>query len=86
MQATNYSDFRKNMKTYMDKVSEDFEPVIITRKDNKNVVILSEEEYENLTENQYVLGNPANKAWLDESKKQLESGIGKLRDLIEEDE
>lgn len=86
MQATNYSDFRKNMKTYMDKVSEDFESVIVTRKDNKNVVILSEAEYENLKENQYVLRNPANKAWLDESKRQLESGAGEIRALIEESE
>lgn len=70
----------------MDIVSEDFEPVIVTRKDNKNVVILSEAEYENLKENQYVLGNPANKAWLDESKRQLEAEQGKIRELIEDDE
>ncbi|MBO1308109.1 type II toxin-antitoxin system prevent-host-death family antitoxin [Enterococcus sp. 669A] len=86
MQATNYSDFRKNMKSYMDIVSEDFEPVIVTRKDNKNVVILSEAEYENLKENQYVLGNPVNKAWLDESKRQLEMGKGKIREVIEDNE
>lgn len=74
MLATNYSDFRNNMKKYLDEVTENFDSIIITRKGNKNVVILSEDEYENLKENQFVLGNPANKAWLDESREQLESG------------
>ena len=48
--------------------------MIVTRKDNKNVVILSEETYNNLMENVYVMGNKANYDWLMESKAQLENG------------
>ena len=42
MLAVNYTNLRENMKTYMDKVTDDYETMIVTRKDNKNVVMLSE--------------------------------------------
>ena len=74
MLAVNYTNLRDNMKTYMDKVTDDYETMIVTRKDNKNVVMLSEEAYNNLMENVYVMGNKANYDWLMESKAQLESG------------
>ena len=73
MLAVNYTNLRDNMKTYMDKVTDDCETMIVTRKDNKNVVILSEEAYNNLMENAYVMGNKANYDWLMESKAQLEN-------------
>ncbi|MBD5096107.1 MAG: type II toxin-antitoxin system Phd/YefM family antitoxin [Lachnospiraceae bacterium] len=47
MLTVNYTSFRDNMKNYMDKVTDDYETVIVTRKNNKNVVMLSEESYNN---------------------------------------
>ena len=73
------------MKTYMDKVTDDYETMIVTRKDNKNVVMLSEETYNNLMENIYVMGNKANYDWLMESKEQLEKGIFSTHDLEKEE-
>ena len=73
MLAVNYTNLRDNMKAYMDKVTDDYETMIVTRKDNKNVVMLSEESYNNLMENIHVMGNKANYDWLMESKAQLES-------------
>ena len=35
MLAVNYTNLRDNMKTYMDKVTDDYETMIVTRKDNK---------------------------------------------------
>jgi len=81
MLAVNYTTLRENMKTYLDKVSEDYETVIVTRKDNKNVVILSEESYNNLMENVYVMRDKANYDWLMESKTQLETGLISTREL-----
>ena len=81
----NYTNLRDNMKSYMDKVTDDYETMIITRKDNKNVVMISEEAYNNLMENVYVMGNKANYDWLMESKAQLESGKITRHDLIEVD-
>ena len=83
MLAVNYTNLRENMKTYMDKVTDDYETMIVTRKDNKNVVMLSEETYNNLMENIYVMGNKANYDWLMESKEQLESGNISTHNLIE---
>lgn len=74
MLAVNYTNLRDNMKTYMDQVTDDYETMIVTRKNNKNVVMLSEESYNNLIENIHVMGNKSNYDWLMESKEQLEKG------------
>lgn len=86
MVAVNYTNLRDNMKTYMDKVTDDYETMIVTRKNNKNVVMLSEEAYNNMAENIYVMGNRANYDWLMESKKQLEAGRMSGHDLTEADD
>lgn len=83
MLAVNYTNLRENMKMYMDKVTDDYETMIVTRKDNKNVVMLSEESYNNLMENIHVMGNKENYDWLMESKAQLEKGNVSLHKLIE---
>ena len=85
MIALNYSQFRENMKTNLDLVTNDYESLIITRKEHKNVVILSEESYNNLIENAYIMGNKANYDWLMESKSQLEKGKITMHSLIEAD-
>ena len=64
MLAVNYTNFRENMKEYMDKATNDYETMIVTRKNNKNVVMISEETYNNLMENVYVMGNKSNYDWL----------------------
>lgn len=84
MFAVNYTNLRDNMKTYMDKVTDDYETMVVTRKNNKNVVMLSEESYNNLMENIHVFGNRANYDWLMESKVQLEDGRFLKKNLIEE--
>ena len=81
MLAINFTTLRDNMKTYMDKVTDDCESIIVTRKNNKNVVLFSEEAYNNLLENVYIMGNKANYDWLMESKKQLEKGNFKVHEL-----
>ena len=83
MLEVNYTNLRDNMKTYMDKVTDDYETMIVTRKDNKNVVMLSEESYNNLMENIHVMGNKANYDWLMESKAQLERGKITVHNLEE---
>lgn len=74
MLAVNYTNLRENMKSYMDKVTDDYETMIVTRKNDKNVVMISEEAYNKLLENAYITSSKANFDWLMESKKQLEEG------------
>ena len=69
MDAITYSDLRRNLKTYMDKVYNDYEPLIISRKNSENVVLLSiheynRHEYNSLIEIDYLLRNEANAAHL----------------------
>ena len=51
MIAVNYSSVRNNFKKYCDAAVHDFETIIVTRKRNENVVIISEAEYNKLIEN-----------------------------------
>lgn len=74
MLTVSYTCLCNNMKSYMDKVTDDYETMIITRKNNKNVVMISEETYNNLMENIYVMENRVNYDWLMESKAQMEAG------------
>lgn len=83
MLAVNYTDLRDNMKMYMDKVTDDYETMIVTRKNSKNVVIISEESYNNLIENVYVMDNKANYDWLMKGKTQLENGQFAIHELTE---
>lgn len=83
MLAVNYTQFRDHMKTHLDLVTNDFEPVTVTRKENKNVVIISETTYNNLMENLHLIGNKDNYNWLMESKAQLHQGRASAHDLIE---
>ena len=74
MVAVNYSQFREQLKSHMDNVTENYETVIVTRKENKNVVMISEKTYNNMLENMHLMGTKANYDWLMESKAQLQAG------------
>ena len=83
MLAVNYTELRGNMKECMDKVSDDFETLIVTRKKNKNIVMISEETYNNMMENMHLIGNEENYKWLMESKRKLEEVMLQMKELIE---
>lgn len=71
MLAVNYSTIRKNLKYYCDKVTDEHETVIVTRKDEKNVVIISLEEYNAM---QKLIKNTAYLSMIDKSISELASG------------
>ena len=85
MIAVNDTDLCKNVNSYMNKVAQDKETMIVVRENNQNIVMLSEESYNNLIENIYVMGNKANYDWLMQSKAQLEKGNVVEKQLIEVD-
>ena len=47
--------------------------------------MMSEESYNNLMENLYVMGSQANYDWLMASKEQLEKGMASIHSLVEAD-
>lgn len=73
MIAANYTNFRANLKSYMDKAKNDYETIVVTSKDG-NVVMLSEQEYNNILENLFIMSNPEMVKRLNESIKQLIDG------------
>jgi len=83
MEVTTYTRVRQNLAKTMEKVCEDHSPVIVTRKKNDSVVIMSLEDYEALEETAYLLRSSKNTRRLIESIAQLEEGKGTQRDLIE---
>lgn len=86
MLAVNYTTLRENMKTCMDRVTDDYETIIVTRKENKNVVMMSEEAYNNMLENLHLMGDKSNYDWLMESMRQLERGLSTSHELFEVDD
>jgi antitoxin YefM len=85
MDAVSYSDLRENLKTYMDKVYDDKDALIITRKDKKNIVLISIDEYNSLIETNYLLSNEENAAHLRKSINQYRTGKTKKRELLNDE-
>ena len=85
MLAINYSTLRNSMKKYFDIITDSIETVVVTRKNGNNIVMMSEDTYNNLIENSYLTQNKKNYDWLMESKKQLESGKTIVKDIEELD-
>ncbi len=83
MNATTYSQVRSDLAKTMNKVCDDHTPIIITRKNQRSVVMISLEDYESLEETAYLLRSPRNARRLLESIAELESGGGTERELAE---
>ena len=83
MDAIRYTAARANLAKTMEKVCNDHDPVIITRKRESPVVMLSLEDYQSMEETAYLLRSPANARHLLESIAELEAGKGAERELIE---
>lgn len=84
MLTTTLSDFRRDIKRYLDNVTEDFEILIINRGKDTGVVIMSLDEYNSLNATVHLLTSKANADRLYESIKQIKEGKGFQKDLIEE--
>ena len=58
MKALSYTAVRSNLAKTMDRLCDDHAPVVITRKNERSVVMLSLEDYEALEETAYLLRSP----------------------------
>ena len=82
MKALSYTTLRNTLAKTMEKVCNDHEPIIITRKSEGAVVMLSLEDYESLEETSYLLRSPKNLKRLIESIAQLEQGNGQEKAML----
>jgi len=83
METVNYTEFRSNLKHWLDKVINDVSDIIIKRKEGKDVVLISLDEYNSLKETTYLLTGK-NREVLLNSIEELEQGKGVENKLIEE--
>lgn len=84
MNTMSYSAFRTNLAKTLDKVNEDHAPVLITRQNGKPAVVVSLEDFKAYEETAYLMASPENATRLNRSIAQIEAGIAKNRELIEE--
>jgi antitoxin YefM len=83
MLTTTLSDFRKNIKRYLDEVTKSFETLIINRGKDSGVVIISLEEYNSLLSTNHELSSKKNEQRLDASIEKFKSGKKITKTLIE---
>ena len=83
MDAITYTEARENLAQTIQRVCRDHDPVIITRKREDSVVMMSLEDYESLTETAYLLKSPKNARRLLAAIAELEEGKGQQRTLVE---
>jgi len=84
MVVTNISDFRKDIKSYFDRVAKNFETLIINRGKDSGIVVMSLDEYNSLMATNYELSNKTNENRLDSAIEKLKKGDVFSKDLIEE--
>lgn len=84
MLTTSISDFRKDIKTYLDKVTENFETLIINRGKDTGVVVMSLEEYNSLCATNHEMSSKSNKSRLVSAIEKLKKGKGVPHELIQE--
>ena len=83
MKAISYTTARQNLAKTMEQVCQDHSPIIITRKTNDSVVIMSLEDYTALQETAYLLRSHRSTKRLIESIAQFENGRGTERELAD---
>ena len=83
MDAISYTAARANLSKTMEQVCNDHAPIIITRRRESPVVMISLADYQAMEETTYLLRSPANARNLLESIADLEAGKGIERELIE---
>jgi antitoxin YefM len=83
MRTITFSDARRQFKEVLDRVVDDADITIITRRDADDVVLMSLSEYNSWKETEYLLSSPANARRLRESIAQADAGRVFHRELIE---
>lgn len=84
MRAVSVTDFRANIATMLDHVTNDHVPLIVTRSGGRNVVVVSQEDWAGMQETMYLMSSPANAERLLEAVADLKAGKGEMHELIED--
>ena len=83
MNAMTYTAARQNLAQTMESVCNDHEPVIITSRRDKAVVMISLDDYKAIEETAYLSRSPKNARRLMDAINEIENGGGHERELSE---
>ncbi|RYE29586.1 MAG: type II toxin-antitoxin system Phd/YefM family antitoxin [Sphingobacteriaceae bacterium] len=75
MEITTYTTFRKQLKSFLDKIVINHTPLCVTRNNGEDVVMLSKVDYESMQETFYLLKSPVNAKRLLKSLNQYEEYV-----------
>lgn len=84
MITTNISDFRKDIKEYLDQVTDNFETLVINRGKQAGVVVVSLDEYNALMSTQHEMSSKKNRERLDSAIEKFKIGDSFSKKLLEE--
>jgi antitoxin YefM len=84
MKVISFSEARNSLKTVLDRVVEDADYTIVTRRDADDVVVMSLESFNSLMETMHLLKSPPNAAHLERSIAQFKQGKAVVRDVLNE--
>lgn len=76
MRTANYTDFRANLKGYIDSVIDDCDTVVINRGNGTGVVMMSLDEYNALKETEYIMSSEQTMHEIRQGEKDLKAGKG----------
>ncbi|MBX7224452.1 MAG: type II toxin-antitoxin system Phd/YefM family antitoxin [Chitinophagales bacterium] len=82
MLTTTISDFRKDIKKYLNVVTTNFETLIINRGKDAGVVIMSLDEYNSLCATHHELSSKINEQRLDDAIRKLVDKQGFEKELL----
>jgi antitoxin YefM len=83
MLTVNYSSFRQDLKTFLDKVNLSHTPITVTRSKGEDVVVLSKADYDSMEETFYLLKSPANARRLLQGLAEFEENKGLEKNLLD---
>ena len=84
MEITTYSNFRQNLKSFMNLVLDTRAPLFVTRTKGEDIVVLSKSDYESIQETLYLLSSKKNAERIFQGIEEYEMGGGIIKELIEE--
>ena len=83
MRVISFSEARNNLKQVIDRVVDDADVAVISRRDSPDAVVMSLETFNSWMETVHLLKTPANAAHLDKSIRQLRNGKTRMRAIVE---
>ncbi|CAK2877341.1 YefM antitoxin of the YoeB-YefM toxin-antitoxin pair and DNA binding transcriptional repressor [Vibrio crassostreae] len=81
MNIISFTEARNSLKSVLDRVVDDSDVTVITRRDSEDAVVMSLDHFNSMQETLYLMSSPKNAERLAESIAQLETGNTTVREL-----